>query len=154
LPVNDVRLGGAREAAEAYLGRPIEHDVEVRLAGRLEVNGAEVRDGAHTPEAVDWLLERLPKPHDYVVVASILADKDAAGILSRLAAAGSTLVATQSTSERALTAETVGRLGAERFSRVETVTDPHAALRRAHELGQQVLVTGSLYLLADLAASD
>ena len=100
LAESDVRLGGAREAAEAYLGRPVEHDVEVQLAGRLEIKGAEVRDGAHTPEAVDWLLERLPGPRSYVVVASILDDKDVAGILARLAAAGPTLVATRSTSER------------------------------------------------------
>ena len=150
----EVRLGGAREAAEAYLGRTIRHDVEVRLAGRLEVNGSEVRDGAHTPDAVAWLLERLPEPGDYTVVASILGDKDAAGILERLAAAGPTLVATQSTNERALAAEAVARVGVEWFGRVETVADPRAALRRAHELGPRVLVTGSLYLLADLAESD
>ena len=33
-------------------------------------------------------------------------------------------------------------------------TDPTAAVRRAHELGEPVLVTGSLYLLADLEAAD
>jgi dihydrofolate synthase / folylpolyglutamate synthase len=154
LPGSDVRLGGAREAAEVYLGRAIDHDVEVRLAGRLEVNGPEVRDGAHTPEAVDWLLERLPEPHDYTVVASILEDKDANGILERLATVGSTLIATQSANERALPAETVGRAGAEWFGRVETVADPHTALLRAREIGPRVLVTGSLYLLADLAESD
>ena len=108
---NDVRLGGAREAAEVYLGRPIDHDVEVRLAGRLEVNGSEVSDGAHTPDAVDWLLERLPEPAGYTVVASILEDKDAAGILERLATAGPTLVATQSTNDRALPAEAVAQSG-------------------------------------------
>jgi dihydrofolate synthase/folylpolyglutamate synthase len=154
LAANDVRLGGAREAAEVYLGRPIDHDVEVRLAGRLEVNGSEVRDGAHTPDAVDWLLERLPEPGNYTVVASILGDKDAAGILERLAAAGPTLVATQSTNDRALPAAAVARAGAQWFARVDTVPDPHAALLRARELGHRVLVTGSLYLLADLAESD
>ena len=38
------------------------------------------------------------------------------------------------------------------FAEVECVPDPVAALARAHELGEPVLVTGSLYLLADLAA--
>ena len=47
-----------------------------------------MRDGAHTPEAVDWLLERLPRPLDYVVVASILGDKDADGILAASRARG------------------------------------------------------------------
>ena len=88
-------LGGAQEAVDAFLGRhaPLE---EASLPGRLELRGDEVRDGAHTPEAADWLLERLPDPGGYVVVASVLRDKDAAGILDRLARAGSTLVATAS----------------------------------------------------------
>ena len=36
------------------------------------------------------------------------------------------------------------------FEHVETVADPHEALARAREVGGPVLVTGSLYLLADL----
>ena len=36
LPDNDVRTGGAREAAEAFLGRAIEGDADVQLPGRLE----------------------------------------------------------------------------------------------------------------------
>ena len=36
------RLGGARTAAEAYLGRPTEAEVQVTLAGRLELRGDEV----------------------------------------------------------------------------------------------------------------
>ena len=83
-----MRIGGAREAAEALLGRPVDELAEATLPGRFELRGDEVWDGAHTPEAVDWLLERLPEPRDYVVVASILADKDADGMLERLAAGG------------------------------------------------------------------
>jgi hypothetical protein len=37
---------------------------------------------------------------------------------------------------------------------VEIVDDPVAAVRRAHELGEPVLVTGSLYLLGDLAQEE
>jgi dihydrofolate synthase/folylpolyglutamate synthase len=150
---HEVRLGGPRTAAEAYLGRPTVAQVEVSLAGRLELRDREVRDGAHTPEAVDWLLERLPRPHDYVVVASILADKDADAILQRLARAGTTLIATRSSSARALPAAEVAAR-ARAFAEVEEVPDPAAALRRARELGRPVLVTGSLYLLADLSETD
>jgi dihydrofolate synthase/folylpolyglutamate synthase len=149
VPGNQVRVGGAREAAEAFLGRPVEL-AEASLPGRLEVRDGEVRDGAHTPDAVDWLLERLPEPHDYVVVASILGDKDADGILERLARAGRTLVATRSSNERALPAGEVAARGRTWFEVVDTVDDPRAALRLAHTLGPRVLVTGSLYLLADL----
>jgi dihydrofolate synthase / folylpolyglutamate synthase len=154
VPGNEVRVGGAREAAEAFLGRPVEL-AEASLPGRLELRcgeqgGGEVRDGAHTPDSVDWLLERLPEPHDYVVVASILGDKDADGILERLARAGGVLVATSSSNERALPAGEVAARGRTWFEVVDTVDDPREALRRAHTLGPRVLVTGSLYLLADL----
>jgi dihydrofolate synthase/folylpolyglutamate synthase len=145
-----VVIGGAREAAEAFLGRHVEL-AEGSLPGRLELRDGEVRDGAHTPEAVDWLLERLPEPGGYVVVASILGDKDADGILERLARAGSTLVATKSTNPRALEAGEVAERARTWFEVVEAEPDPHDALRRARTLRRPVLVTGSLYLLADLA---
>ena len=147
-------VGGAREAASAYLGRPATGRVEVRLAGRLEVRDGEVRDGAHTPEAADWLLERLPGARDYVVVASILDDKDAPRILERLARAGDTLVATRSSNERALAPAAVAGHAAGVFASVVTVEDPTEALAHARSLGRPVLVTGSLYLLADLAGED
>jgi dihydrofolate synthase/folylpolyglutamate synthase len=148
-----VRIGGAEEAVEAFLGerRPL---AEASLPGRLEIRDGEVWDGAHTPDAVDWLLERLPEPHDYVVVASILGDKDAAGILDRLARAGRTLVATASTNPRALPAEAVAEVARARFADVHTEPDPEAAVALARDLGERVLVTGSLYLLADLADHD
>lgn len=150
----EVVVGGAREAASALLGRPVEHEVEVALPGRLERRGEEVRDGAHTPTGAAWLLERLPRS-DYVVCASILADKDADGILAVLARAGRTLVATRSSNPRALAAEDLARRAAPWFDRVEAVADPAAALERARALagpGGPVLVTGSLYLLADLSS--
>jgi dihydrofolate synthase/folylpolyglutamate synthase len=149
----EVRLGGAEEAVEAFLGERVPL-AEASLPGRLELREGEVRDGAHTPEAVEWLLARLPGPRDYVVVASILADKDAEGILDRLARAGRTLVATSSSNERALPAAEVAELAHMRFDRVEAVPEPRAALGRARELGGRVLVTGSLYLLADLADDE
>jgi dihydrofolate synthase/folylpolyglutamate synthase len=144
-----VVIGGPREAAAAFLGRSVEL-AEASLPGRLELRDGEVRDGAHTPEAVDWLLERLPEPGGYVVVASILGDKDADGILERLARAGRTLVATRSTNPRALDAGEVAARARTWFEVVEVEPDPHEALGRARTLGRPVLVTGSLYLLADL----
>jgi hypothetical protein len=37
---------------------------------------------------------------------------------------------------------------------VEVVDDPAGAVARAHELGEPVLVTGSLYLLGDVAEGE
>jgi dihydrofolate synthase / folylpolyglutamate synthase len=144
-----VALGGAREAAEAFLARSVAGEVEAALPGRLEQRGAEIWDGAHTPEAVEWLLERLPD-REYVLCVSLLSDKDADGILERLAQAGGTLIATQSTNPRALPAEALAEQARRHFELVETEPVPIEALARARELGGPVLVTGSLYLLADL----
>jgi dihydrofolate synthase/folylpolyglutamate synthase len=152
VPGTDVRLGGAREAAEAFLGRPVEHEVDVQLPGRLEQRGNEIWDGAHTPDAVDWLLPRLPR-HDYVLCVSILDDKDSGGILERLGAAGRVVVATESTNPRSLATKELAARAEPYFEHVEPIADPVAALGRARELAGPngaVLATGSLYLLADL----
>jgi len=153
VPQGEIRLGGAREAAEAYLGRPVDAEVEVNLPGRFERRNGLVLDGAHTPEAAEWLLSRLPD-EEHVLCVSILSDKDADGILARLARAGNTLVATRSSNDRALDEKELGRYAEPYFQRVETVADPREALERAQALGPRVLVTGSLYLLADLRSSD
>ena len=148
----NVVLGGAREAAEAFLGRPIEREVEVSLPGRLERRGDEVWDGAHNADGVQWLVGRLERD-DYAIVASILRDKDAGAMLAALATVGETIVATQSSNPRALPAEELGRLAEGHFGRVEIEPDPATALARAREHGP-VLVTGSLYLIGDLSRND
>ena len=150
----EIRLGGAREAAEAFVGHAIAADPEVTLPGRLERRDeTEIRDGAHNPDGVRYLVERLP-PGDYTLVVSILADKSADEMLRELRRAGSRLVATRSSSPRALPASEVAELGRAHFDQVEAVNDPAGALARAHELGEPVLVTGSLYLLGDIAAGE
>jgi dihydrofolate synthase / folylpolyglutamate synthase len=145
-----VRTGGAREAASAFLGREAARDVEVALPGRLEWRGPdELWDGAHNPEGLDWQAAHVPA-RDWVVVASVLSDKDVDAMLLRLGRRGRTLVATRSSNGRALGEKELARRAEPYFERVETEPDPRLALRRARELGP-VLVTGSLYLLADLA---
>jgi dihydrofolate synthase/folylpolyglutamate synthase len=149
VPGRRIVVGGAREAAGAFLGHTVDSEVEVSLPGRLERRGPdEVRDGAHTPEAVDWLLERL-EPRPWTIVASILRDKDVDAMLSRLAAAGPRLIATRSSNSRALDDRELAARAEGYFDHVEAVPDPADALARARAYGP-VLVTGSLYLLADL----
>ena len=141
--------GGAGEAAEAFLGRAIENEVDVTLAGRLERRNGEIWDGAHTPEAVDWLLARIPV-HDYVLCVSILREKRVDELLGRLARAGGTFVATRSSNARALPAKELAARAGAHFAEVHAVADPAKALARARAFGRPLLVTGSLYLLADL----
>jgi len=151
VPFGRIVIGGAREAAEAFVGHELDTNVVVELPGRLEHRPREIRDGAHTPDAVDWLRGHLPAG-DYTICASILVDKDVEGILRRLEPVGSRFVATASSNGRSLPAEELAERARAHFTHVEAQADPATALRRAHELGEPVLVTGSLYLLADLEA--
>jgi dihydrofolate synthase/folylpolyglutamate synthase len=146
-------------AAEALLGRPVNPAgaENVSLPGRLERRAEsplEIWDGAHNLDGVAWLLPHLPDRR-YVVVASILRDKNAEGMLAALSALGNTVVATASANPRALSADELATLARRWFEKTETEQDPRGALERARSIagpGGAVLVTGSLYLLADLAA--
>lgn len=156
----ELRIGGAREAAEAFVGHPIAAEVEILLSGRLERRKGEVRDGAHNPHGVRYLVDQLcgSEPRgvvpDYTLVVSILGDKDADAMLRELRRAGSRLVATRSSSTRSLSAEDLADLARRHFDHVEVLEDPKEALARAHELGEPVLVTGSLYLLGDIVQGE
>jgi dihydrofolate synthase/folylpolyglutamate synthase len=150
-------LALAVAAAEAQLGRPVDpHAADgLTIPGRLERRGErplEIWDGAHNLAGIGYLLPRLPA-REYTIVASILADKDADAMLRALTAVGSSFVATRSSNERALPAGELEGLATPHFASVEAVSDPLAAVTRARSLagpGGAVLVTGSLYLLADL----
>jgi dihydrofolate synthase / folylpolyglutamate synthase len=153
-------LALAVAAAESFLGRTVDPHAadDVALPGRLERRGEsplEVWDGAHNLAALGWLLPRLPSVSSggWTVVCSILRDKRPGMMLEALSVLGPTLVATESRNGRALPADELAALGSAHFERVETVPDPVAARARALELAGTagaVLVTGSLYLLAEL----
>jgi dihydrofolate synthase/folylpolyglutamate synthase len=150
VPEARVVFGGAREAASAFLGREAGPAPEVTLPGRLEERGEdELWDGAHNAEGVAWLAAQLPR-RDYTIVASILADKDVGLMLERLAEVGNRLIATRSTNPRALEASELAARARRHFPSVVEIADPETALAAARD-EPPVLVTGSLYLLADLA---
>ena len=160
VPGRELRIGGAREAAEAFVGHPIGATPNVSLPGRLERRDGEIRDGAHNPDGARYLVERLcgSEPQGaqlaYTLVVSILGDKDADAMLRELRRIGSRLVATSSSSARALPAGDLAEIAQRHFQHVEVVDDPSDALTRGHELGEPVLVTGSLYLLGDIAQRE
>src|SRR5205807_9023472 len=104
-------------AAEAFLGDPVDGHVDVPLPGRLErVNDdpLEIWDGAHNLAGVGYVLARLPSVR-YVVVASILADKDVEGMVAAFSALGSHFVATTSSSNRAVSAGDLAERAARYF---------------------------------------
>jgi dihydrofolate synthase/folylpolyglutamate synthase len=152
-------LALALAAAETFLGRQVDPSPaeELELPGRVErvtERPLEIWDGAHNLSGVGWLLARLPARR-YVVVASILEDKDVDGMLAALSALGDTFVATSSGNSRALPPDELARRAGRFFAHAEVVSDPAAALALARERAGDdgaVLVTGSLYLLADMGS--
>jgi dihydrofolate synthase / folylpolyglutamate synthase len=147
----EIVTGGAREAAEAFLGHSIGNEATAQLPGRLERRGRELWDGAHNPAGTAWLRAHVADRYD-VVLASILRDKDADAMLADLAQLAPAMIATQSTNPRALSATDLAARAAQHFRDVDTEPDPRRALARARESTRGgILVTGSLYLLADLS---
>jgi len=154
-------LALAIAAAESFLGRTVDPHAadDVVLPGRLERRSddpLEIWDGAHNLAGIGWLLPRLPSAPSggWTVVCSMLRDKRPGMMLEALSVLGPTLVATESSDGRALPAAELAALASGHFERVEAERDPAAALARARELvGAEgaLLVTGSLYLLADLS---
>ncbi len=152
-------LALALAAAETFLGRQVDPSPAegLEIPGRVErVSEAplEIWDGAHNLAGVGWLLARLPSRR-YVVVASILEDKGVDGMLAALSALGDTFVATASSNPRALPADALAEKAGTFFAQVSSIPEPDRAVASAREASGEdgaILVTGSLYLLADLAS--
>jgi dihydrofolate synthase/folylpolyglutamate synthase len=160
----------ARTAAEAYLGRLDEDAVRAaaaatRVPGRFEQisdDPATFLDGAHNPGGMAALAETLRdelRNRPLTLVLSILDDKDAGEMLRELVPLARRVVVTRNANPRSLspgTLESLARqLGA---GEVLAVADPLRALAQAREAaaaeGGVVLVTGSIYLIADLLRTD
>jgi len=152
-------LALAVAAAEAFVGREVDpHAADgVRLPGRLERRGdrpLELWDGAHNLAGLGYLLPRLPARNDWVVLVSILADKRPDLMLEAVSVLGDRLVATESSNRRVVAAGELAARAERYFRDVDAIADPHAARARALELAGPdgaVVVTGSLYLLAELS---
>jgi dihydrofolate synthase/folylpolyglutamate synthase len=143
--------GGAREAAEAILGRQVHADAPAQLPGRLERRGRELWDGAHNPAGTTWLRVHVEERFD-VAVVSILRDKEADAMLADLAHLAPAIIATQSANPRALSAAELAARAEAHFTHVTVEPNPHRALAQARQSTRGgILVTGSLYLLADLS---
>ena len=148
----------AAAAAAGFLGRSVDPRGadSVVVPGRLEQRAErplEIWDGAHNAAGVAYLLAQLPDRR-FTIVASILADKDAGEMLKELAAVAEMIVVTRSQNPRALPAEDLAQLARSSFPHVEVEPEPAAAVARARALAGPdgaVLVTGSLYLLAELS---
>jgi len=159
----------ARAAAKAFLGELDERAVraaaaEVRVPGRMQVISHEpltVLDGAHNPAGAEAVAQALPElvgESEVVGVLGVLDDKDAAGMLRALLPRLDRVVFTHSSNPRSLSPGTLESLSEQLGGPPsETVADPRKALARARELAGSrgaVLVTGSIYLIADLVRAE
>lgn len=158
----------ALTAVEAFFGdgtAPLGEDplteglAEATSPGRLQLIGVEptiLVDAAHNPHGARSLraaIERYFDVDEVALVIGVLADKDAAGILTELAPIATIVLATQSESERSIPAEQLAALAAELLpdravAPYESIVD---ALIEARDWADQkprrlVLVAGSIIL--------
>jgi dihydrofolate synthase / folylpolyglutamate synthase len=154
-------------AAEAFLEAELDPSAvraaarELLLPGRLEIVGADplvVIDGAHNPSGARALAESLPGViggRRLVAVLSVLEDKDAAGILAALRPLVEAAVFTRSSRAGALPPAVLeslwGQIGGHEGRVVPAPEEAVAAARALAGRDGAVLVTGSIYLLAELA---
>lgn len=135
----------------------------VSIPGRFETidhDPLTILDGAHNAGGMEALVGALDElaGRRIVAVLSILDDKDAAAMLASLLPACSAVIYTSNANPRALSPATLQslawQLGEAPPSELEA--DPRRALERARGLAGPagvVLVTGSIYLVADLLRS-
>lgn len=127
----------------------------VALPGRLEgglVHGKRVLvDGGHTPLAARRLAGAFTRDlaDGVMLIAGMLADKDAAAYLDELDFPGVTLVLTTPPADRALPAEALASAFTAQHARVEIEPSFEAALTRAQTADEAlIVVAGSLRLAA------
>jgi dihydrofolate synthase/folylpolyglutamate synthase len=156
----------ARTAAAAFLGDRLDQAAVERAAATVEVPGRmqvvddaplTIHDGAHNHEGAAALADALPEvvgDRPLVGVVAILDDKDANGMLGALLPRFQSVVFTRASNPRSLSPGTLESLARQLHGPpAETVSDPRLAVARARDLaGAQgaVVVTGSIYLIADL----
>lgn len=133
----------------------------ITMPARLEIISEKplvILDGAHNPSGIEGLLESLEefvRGKRIIGVVSILSDKDAAKMLERLLEFCDILFITENSNPRCAPAQELAKLPVVEESNVQTFVarDNQSALESAFKLasiGDVILVTGSLYLLADM----
>jgi dihydrofolate synthase / folylpolyglutamate synthase len=157
-------VAAAIVAVESFLGHALDPDVtrstlgRLRLPGRLEVTGRApliVLDGAHNPAGADALARSLGEAFTWSRLHAVLAvssNKDLDGVVAALAPIVDVWYAARNESIRSFPPEHVAERIAAAGGRVAdlgTVEESLAAARDAAAEDDLILVTGSLYTVAD-----
>jgi dihydrofolate synthase / folylpolyglutamate synthase len=157
-------------ALELFLDEPLDPEKVRRglhctsIPGRLEVISEKplcILDGAHNPPGMQTLVQSLDHLLDrrrLIGVVSVLKDKGAGEMLRDLAPRCDILFVTQNSNPRSYRADELAQVVADIEDGPEVFVDPdpRSALMSAYNLAssnQVVLVTGSLYLIADIKRS-
>ncbi|MGA2036360.1 MAG: folylpolyglutamate synthase/dihydrofolate synthase family protein [Acidimicrobiales bacterium] len=173
LPLHGAHQGDnaavALASAEAFFGFPLSQEVveeafaSVEVPGRLEVVGHDpliVLDGAHNVAGAEALaralVDELPTEEETVAVVGMLAGRDPSAMLQALVTAGvRTVVACTAPSPRALPADRISeaaRAAGLVALAVESVPEALYLARARVPAGGRLVVTGSLYVVADARA--
>jgi dihydrofolate synthase/folylpolyglutamate synthase len=157
-------------AAELFVGAELDAAktraglYRTAVPGRLEVISEQpfcVLDGAHNPAGMAEMLRSLDPflaRRRLLAVVSILRDKGALEMLRDLAPRCDIVFVTQNSNPRSYPAEELAAIleGLDDAPEVFVDPDPESAVQSAFKLAtsnQVVIVTGSLYLIADLKRS-
>ena len=157
----------AIQAAELFLRKELDEKKlkrglpRITIPARLEIISEKplvILDGAHNPSGIAELIDSLQVLVDgkrIIGVVSILKDKDAAAMLGRLLEFCDILFVTENSNPRCTSAQELSKLPVVEESHVQTFVarENQSALESAFKLASTrdvILVTGSLYLLADI----
>jgi dihydrofolate synthase / folylpolyglutamate synthase len=125
------------------------------VPGRLEVVGQHplvILDGAHNPAAAEALSEAMRESFRWdrlLLVVAVSANKDLAGIASALVPLADRVFVTRNDSIRSADPADVAEAFGGDVERAASVADAIEAARAAATPGDVVLVTGSLFTVAD-----
>jgi dihydrofolate synthase/folylpolyglutamate synthase len=151
-------------AVESVLGHALDPDATrsavaaLRIPGRLEVMDRSpliVVDGAHNPAGAEALARTLAEAFTWTrmhLVLGVSSNKDVDGVVAALAPIADVWYAARNESGRSLPAEHVAEriaVGGGRVADLGTVEEALAAARDAAAPDDLILVTGSLYTVAD-----
>jgi len=151
-------------AVEALTGKALDDPAlrealtETRVPGRMEVvarNPLVVLDGAHNPAGAEALAEALRESFTWDrlhLVVAVSANKDLGGVLQPLTEMTDVAYPTRNDSVRSADELRVAKILAEAGVRVrvsESVAAAMAEARAAADEGDLILVTGSLFTVAD-----
>jgi dihydrofolate synthase / folylpolyglutamate synthase len=148
-------------AVEALTGQPLHDDTlregltVVQSPGRLEIAALEpsvILDGAHNPAGAAALAEAMRESFRWQrlhLVLAVSANKDLAGICAPLAPLADEAYVARNDSVRSADPDAVAAALGRPASRFGSVAEALAAARAAADPADVVLVTGSLFTVAD-----